>query len=240
MCRCFPQALRRNRTQFLNSDLEGIQQLTLSPTTGSPPSAGTLLTPPPPPSLAPSSRPRLTFPDGVIPPGLRSRPEDSSGASSAQVEALRPHHLRPGREAARPAPAQASPAQPSSSPRSASGAAELPQRVRAGGGQTLSRRRSRPGSEASALTCVRVREPPAPRPLSARRAPRSPGSEDSSAVALAAAMPVLRDGKRQEPNPAESAPARLGLGARALPAAHRPAHSPRWVPPRLSVGDAPP
>lgn len=111
VCRRFPQALRRNRTQFLNSDLEGIQQLTLSPTTGSPPSAWTLLTPP-----TPQPGPILTAPahisrrcnstlSTVAPRGLqRSLKRSSWSPAAASPEA------GAGGSQASPSPGQPSPA----------------------------------------------------------------------------------------------------------------------------------
>lgn len=80
--------------------------------------------------------------------------------------------------------------------------------------------RTPPGSKPSALTCDRVPEPSAPRVVPERPAARSPalrtrgGSSGGGGGGSVGAMQVQRDGKRQEPNPAES--------ARAAPAARSP------------------
>lgn len=90
----------------------------------------------------------------------------------------------------------------------------------------------RPSVPASAPQNRRLRAP-SRRPWPSAARPRG------LVAARAAAVRVRRDGKRQEPNPAESARAAPGLGAPALPPPP-PAPCPLRLPPERLVGGAPP
>lgn len=201
----------------------------LAPDPGPPPRLAAL--PGHPGSLAALLAPRLpgsrfqTPCNSTRSPGRALRPPRT--ASGAKVQP-RPHHLRLRREAGdRRRPGQRS---PRASP---PGRARGPARAEAGPSARLAALRWAPSRQPSPAPAYGSRWLRAP----SRRARPATARLGGPGAAQAAVMPVRRDGKRQEPNPAESARA-----ARASVSAPPPAPLARLggFQPAPRVGGAPP